>query len=73
MFNKYQYQILILLIVVFVVKSYQEKNLTMGMGMGMGINITNHDLPDLNYLEDNLNNYNILPFIICLYFININI
>lgn len=71
MFNKYQYQILILLIVVFVVKSYQEKNLT--MGMGMGINITNHDLPDLNYLEDNLNNYNILPFIICLYFININI
>jgi hypothetical protein len=61
MYNKLK--ILILLVLMCVVKSYQEENTT----------ISNPITQDLYYIQDNLNNYNILPIIICLYFININI
>lgn len=61
MYNKFK--ILILLVLMCVVKSYQEENTT----------ISNPMTQDLYYIQDNLNNYNILPIIICLYFININI
>jgi len=57
-----KFKILILIVLMCVVKSYQEENTT----------ISNPITQDLYYIQDNLNNYNILPIIICLYFININ-
>jgi len=59
------FEILILLMVICKISSYPEINTTY---------ITNCNSCDLNYFEDNLNNlnnYNILPIVICLYFINI--
>lgn len=58
-----QFKILILLALLCIVNSHQESNLTFSKPKSQV----------LNYLKDELNNYDILPIIICLYFIYINV
>ena len=59
-----QFKILILLGFICLIKTHQEINLT-------HLTHSNNTTKNINHFQDNLNNYNILPIIICLYFINI--